>query len=201
MCCVAPGGARAGAAWGLWVRLGQSREGGRGQGPAIPDSQSPRPRPLTCPATLDSPPEPRVNIGTGLLSWFNMCYVPTVFWSLTQTPAGLREPMEVRGQLLHRIPVENVSPCVDLDSCVYMSACACVLGVILDYCIYQMHKLRPRDVTPLVSRPSSFPPLIHPDTTCWRRMNWGHFQEPGRDWDRSPPKCISSHAGPANHQL
>lgn len=117
-CCVAPGGARAGADWGLRVRLGQSREGGRGQGPAIPDTQSPQPRPLTCPATLDSPPEPRVNIGTGLLSWFNMCYVPTVFWSLTQTPAGLREPMEVRGQLLHWIPVENVSPCVDLDSCV-----------------------------------------------------------------------------------
>ena len=84
---------------------------------------------------------------------------------------------------------------------VYMSACACVLGVILDYCIYQMHKVRPRDVTPPASRPLSFPPLIHPDTTCWRRMNWGHFQEPGRGWDRSPHKRVSSHAGPANHQL
>lgn len=33
----------------------------------------------------------------------------TAFWSLTQTPAGLREPMEVRGQLPPWIPVEDVS--------------------------------------------------------------------------------------------
>lgn len=97
------GGQRAGSLSrpGLWGRVGlrRGREGGReAAGPASPRAQSPQPLPPTSP----SPPMTsgaRVNVAIGLLPWFNICCVPTVFWPLTQTPAGLREPAEVRGQL------------------------------------------------------------------------------------------------------
>lgn len=97
------GGQRAGSLSrpGLWGRVGlrRGREGGReAAGPASPRAQSPQPLPPTSP----SPPMTsgaRVNVAIGLLPWFNICCVPTVFWPLTQTPAELREPVEVRGQL------------------------------------------------------------------------------------------------------
>lgn len=103
-CCVAQGGGQQTRGSGL----GQAK-GEKGEGPQEPLL-------ATTPHSTGFPSEAQVNTGTSLLSRFNMCCVPTAFWSLTQTPAGLREPVEARGQLLHWIPVEDVSTSVGLDS-------------------------------------------------------------------------------------
>lgn len=52
----------------------------------------------------------------GLLSWFNICCVPTVLWSLTQTPAWLRESLEARGQLVRQSLMAGISPGIGLGS-------------------------------------------------------------------------------------
>ena len=95
----------------VWPRGGgqQTRGSGLGRAEGEKGEGPQEPPPHHHPPSPGFPSDAQVNIETSLLSWFNMCCVPTSFWSLTQTPAGLREPMEVRGQLLHWIPVEDVS--------------------------------------------------------------------------------------------
>lgn len=85
------------------LRVEVPKERGREEGALQPLSPSPA-RP---PAPLS--PDAWSECWAGLLSWFNICCVPTMFRSLTQPPAWLREAGG-QGQHSGRLPSEGCSP-------------------------------------------------------------------------------------------